>query len=186
MRSRFCEGLTLCRGHRPYHARKDRVGTWETSFGPQSLRRSRATAGRRGAEAAAEQARSRTSLVVPMKRPNKAVRSGGGGRGGKGARSEERRAATHAPGSVPDTARHRSRSPADRWRPNPRSRSTSGRSPVRESRTPGSVRGAASNRCPYRDWVPLGFPWIPLGFPWIERSRYRDGRGDGRVSGGME
>jgi hypothetical protein len=25
------------------------------------------------------------------------------------------------------------------------------KSPVRENRTPGSVRGASSNRCPYRD-----------------------------------
>src|SRR5271165_5680397 len=45
----------------------------------------RAAAGRRGAEAAVEQARSRTSLVVLAKRPNKAAMSGGGGRGGKGA-----------------------------------------------------------------------------------------------------
>ena len=32
-----------------------------------------------------------------------------------------------------------------------RSRPTSGKSPVRESRTPGSVRGAGRNPCPYRD-----------------------------------
>ena len=53
-----CEALSPCRGLRPHHARKDRVGTWETSSGPQSLWRSRAAAGRRGAEAAVEQARS--------------------------------------------------------------------------------------------------------------------------------
>ena len=53
-----CETLSPCRGLRPHHARKDRVGTWETSSGPQSLWRSRAAAGRRGAEAAVEQARS--------------------------------------------------------------------------------------------------------------------------------
>jgi len=35
--------------------------------------------------------------------------------------------------------------------PERRSRLTFDRSPVRESRTPGSVRGAASNRRPYRD-----------------------------------
>src|SRR5271165_45164 len=35
--------------------------------------------------------------------------------------------------------------------PEHRSRSTFGRSPVRESRTPGSVRGAGRNPCPYRD-----------------------------------
>ena len=61
--------------------------------------RCRATAGRRGAEAAVEQARSRTSLVVPMKHPNKAARSGGGGRGGKGARSE----GWQTVGGAPDT-----------------------------------------------------------------------------------
>src|SRR5271165_7492661 len=35
--------------------------------------------------------------------------------------------------------------------PEHRSRPTSGKSPVRESRTPGSVRGAGRNPCPYRD-----------------------------------
>ncbi len=30
------KGLSLCRGQRPHPARKDRVGTWETSSGPQS------------------------------------------------------------------------------------------------------------------------------------------------------
>ena len=34
-----------------------------------------------------------------------------------------------------------------------RSRPTFDRSPVRESRTPGSARGAASNRCPYRSTI---------------------------------
>jgi len=132
------------------------VGTWETSPGPQSLRRSRAAAGRRGAEAAVEQARSRTSLVVPMKRSNKAVRSGGGGRGGKGARSEGWRTTGDAPGAEPDKARP-CPSPASGSEMRGearvlRSRPTSGRSPVRESRTPGSVRGTGSNSCPYRDF----------------------------------
>jgi hypothetical protein len=36
------------------------------------------------------------------------------------------------------------------WRPHPRSRPTSDRSPVRESRTPGSVRGDRGNPVPYR------------------------------------
>jgi hypothetical protein len=35
--------------------------------------------------------------------------------------------------------------------PEGRSRSTRDRSPVRESRTPGSARGAGSNPRPYRD-----------------------------------
>ena len=41
----FCEALTLCRGRRPHHARKEAVGTWETSSGPQSRWRSRAVTG---------------------------------------------------------------------------------------------------------------------------------------------
>jgi hypothetical protein len=109
-----CEALSPCRGLRPHHARRDRVGTWETSSGPQSLWRFRAAAGRRGAEAAVEQARSRTSLVVPVKRPNKAARSGGGGRGGKGARSEGWQTTGDAPGTGPDQARRARRLPADR------------------------------------------------------------------------
>jgi hypothetical protein len=63
---------------------------------------------------------------------------------------------THAPDTEPDQAcppRHR---PAGRYcmgRPSPehRPRLTSGRSPVRESRTPGSARGAGGNSRPYRD-----------------------------------
>ena len=155
-----CEALSPCRGLRPHHARKDRVGTWETSSGPQSLWRSRAAAGRRGAEAAAEQARSWTSLVVPAKRPNKAAMSGGGGRGGKGARSAGWQTTGDAPGAEPDQASCTRRLPADRrcgaTSALARSRPTSGKSPVRESRTPGSVRGAGRNPCPYRDKVT---PW---------------------------
>ena len=133
-----CEALSPCRGLRPHHARKDRVGTWETSSGPQSLWRSRAAAGRRGAEAAAEQARSRTSLVVLAKRPNKAAMSGGGGRGGKGARSEGWQTTGDAPGAEPDQASCTRRLPADRrcgaTSALARSRPTSGKSPVRGAR----------------------------------------------------
>ena len=73
----------------------------------------------------------------------------------EGGRPEGRRAATHAPDSVPDTACNRSCEPADwgcmgRQSPEPRSRSTFGRSPVRESRTPGSARGGRGNPVPYR------------------------------------
>jgi hypothetical protein len=60
------------------------------------------------------------------------------------------------PDTVPDIA-GRSPPPCTNrsWmgRPNPECRSviTQERSPLRESRTVGSVRGVASNRCPYRD-----------------------------------
>src|SRR5271166_5120119 len=128
-----CEAPSPCRGLRPHHARKERVGTWE------DLVAIRAAAGRRGAEAAVEQARSRTSLVVLAKRPNKAATSGGGGRGGKGARSEGGQTTGDAPGAEPDQASCTRRLPADRrcgtTSALARSRPTSGKSPVRESRT---------------------------------------------------
>ena len=80
---------------------------------------------------------------------------GGGGRGAKEARSEEERIATHVPGSEPDEACHQSGSRTGRGsgdiKTHSRSRQTFGRSPVRESRSPGSVRGAVSNHRPYRD-----------------------------------
>ena len=79
----FCEALTLCRGRRPHHARKEAVGTWETSSGPQSRWRSRAVAGTLVGNPSGN-GWELDALVVPMKRPNKAVMSGGGGRGGKG------------------------------------------------------------------------------------------------------
>ena len=73
----------------------------------------------------------------------------------EGGRPEGRRAATHAPDSVPDTVCHRSCEPADwgcmgRQSPEPQSRWTFGRSPVRGSRTPGSARGGRGNPVPYR------------------------------------
>ncbi len=49
-----------------------------------------------------------------MKRPNKAARSGGGGRGGKGARSEGWQTAGGAPDAEPDQAHRAHRLPADR------------------------------------------------------------------------
>jgi hypothetical protein len=47
--------------------------------------------------------------------------------------------------------------------PEHRSRSTFGRSPLRESRTPGSARGAVRNHRPYRDIS-------------LDRAGYRDRR----------
>jgi len=79
----------------------------------------------------------------------------------EGGRPEGRRAATHAPDSVPDTVCHRSCEPADwgcmgRQSPEPQSRWTFGRSPVRGSRTPGSARGGRGNPVPYRYRASLG------------------------------
>src|SRR5271166_4612841 len=66
----------------------------------------------------------------------------------------------HAPDTEPDEVCHKRHPPADRnWmgRPSPecRSRLTSGKSPVRESRTPGSVGEVPGNRHLYPTTVDL-------------------------------
>jgi hypothetical protein len=78
----LCEALSLCRGLRPHHVRRDHVGTWETSPRPQPL----AVQGRDGKP----KRRSRRGkgeesdgVVVPVKRSNKAGMTCCGGRGGK-------------------------------------------------------------------------------------------------------
>jgi hypothetical protein len=74
----------------------------------------------------------------------------------EGGRSWGRQAATHAPDPEPDKACHRSGEPAGRGckghpGPEPRSRLTCDKSPVRENRTPGSVRGLSGNWQSCRD-----------------------------------
>ena len=69
----------------------------------------------------------------------------------EGGRSWGRQAATHAPDPEPDKSCHRSAEPAGRGcsgrsGPEPRSRLTCDKSPVRESRTPGSVGEVPGNR----------------------------------------
>ena len=79
----------------------------------------------------------------------------------EGARSEGWQTMGDAPGTGPEPASCARRLPADRrcgvTSALARSRPTFGGSPVRESRTPGSVRGAGSNPCPYRDRPIRGF-----------------------------
>ena len=143
----LCEGPSLHRGLRPVRAVKDRVGTWETSSCPQPPRRSRVGSGRRGAEAGSEGRRSSDGCIVPMK-PRTTLADRWGRRAWReGGRSKEGQGPTHAPDTEPESACHRRPAPTDRYwmgRPSPerRSRLTFGRSPVRESRTPGSARGA--------------------------------------------
>ena len=52
--------------------------------------------------------------IVLLKGSNKAVRSGGGERGGKGPGQEKWSMPKHAPDTAPDTACHRRHRPADR------------------------------------------------------------------------
>jgi len=89
--------------------------------------------------------------IVPMKPRTRPSDIGGGDGGGKATGRREGERQRGFPDTAPVTARHRSGKPTDWQRPYLPSRLTFDRSPVRESRSPGSVRGAASNRRPYRD-----------------------------------
>src|SRR5216683_5898177 len=100
-------------------------------------------------------------LIVPMKRSNKPVVNGGGGRGGKGpGRGEGQRqriSRTQCRNGMTLVSLTCGPELHGRHSPERRSRSTFGRSPLRESRTAGSVRGAVSNHRPYRDnWAGFG------------------------------
>ena len=93
--------------------------------------------------------------IVPMKPRTRPSDIGGGDGGGKATGRREGERQRGFPDTAPVTARHRSGKPTDWQRPYLPSRLTFDRSPVRESRSPGSVRGAASNRRPYRDQLIL-------------------------------
>jgi hypothetical protein len=74
----------------------------------------------------------------------------GGGGGGKGAGQGERGGAYQGPDTGPGHPCHTCPTAFGRHLRVP-ARQTRGRSPVRECRTPGSVRGVPGNRHPYRD-----------------------------------
>src|SRR5215831_6657913 len=88
--------------------------------------------------------------VVPMKPRTKPTTNRRRREWREGGRSKGRRAATHAPDSEPGPACHRRGEPTD-WRyvgcqaPYPRSRLTFDESPLRESRTVGSVGEVLGN-----------------------------------------
>ena len=149
-----CEDPSLRRGLGPHHARRERVGTWETSLRPQP---SLTVQGRGGKpRRRSRQGRSEESdgVVVPVKRSNKAGMTSRGRRGGKDpARKERKWTVTDSGLSAGPrlTSAALAHGPARWHRMVSRPRCTSERSPVRESRTPGSARGAGSNSRPYRN-----------------------------------
>ena len=144
-----CKAPTLCRGLRPHHVRRDHVGTWETSPCPQPPRAVQGRDGkprRRSRRGSGEES---DGVVVPVKRPNKAGVPSCGRRGGKDPARKE--GGWTRPDSGPSAGpRLKSTALAHGSAPGLRlecrSRCTSGRSPVRESRTPGSARGAGVTR----------------------------------------
>ena len=92
------------------------------------------------------------AVVVAAKPTNKSRATGGGVGGAKDSAREERERAKHAPDSAPGarvtgararTAKHHFALTS----------STLARSRMREFRTSGSVRGAASNGRPYRELI---------------------------------
>jgi hypothetical protein len=95
------------------------------------------------------------ALIVPMKRSNKPVMNGGGERGGKGRGRREgkrqRMSRTRCRNGMSPMSLACGSELHGPHSPDSRSRPTFGRSPVRESRTPGSARGAMRNHRRYRD-----------------------------------
>src|SRR2546430_5562277 len=100
----LCEVLTPCRGQRPHHVQKDRIGTWDISCLAalvECLLRRRSASGRRGAVADDERSRE----VGPRHSSREAgeqsgaIRSGVGG--AKGRDQGECRPTKHAPDSEP-------------------------------------------------------------------------------------
>src|SRR5689334_6266934 len=150
------EAPSLRRGRRPHHAGTERVGTWETSGRPQPPWRSRVWAGSSIERSRSGRPEGSDGCVVPTKPRTMPIRIGGGDGGGKAAGRREgeprRMPRTQCRNRhVPEAASLRTGTEGAAQAPAPRSRSTSDRSPVRESRTPGSARGAGREARPYRD-----------------------------------
>ena len=163
----ICEVLSLRRGLGPHHARREHVGTWETSLRPQPSLTVQGRDGKPRRRSRQGRGEESDGVVVPVKRPNKAGMTSGGGRGGKDpARKEREWTATDSGLSVGPslTSAALARGSAHWHRPMSRSRCTSGRSPVRESRTPGSARGAGSNSRPYRNSHDRSLSRVPTLF----------------------
>src|SRR5258708_9023623 len=110
----------------------------------------RSASGRRGVEADEARAGEVRPLHSSTEAGEQTWATGGGAGGAKGEDQGEHGRATH----VPDTAPGKRVPEARLWTRScswDSSLTTRGGSPVRESRPPGSVRGASSNGCPYRD-----------------------------------
>src|SRR6266404_2640084 len=125
-------------------------GNREISYLAASEVMERSASGRRGVEADEARAGEVRPLHNSIEADEQTWATGGGVGGAKGEDRGKHGRATHVPDTAPDKrvpeARLCTRSCS--WAS---SLTTRGGSPVRESRPPGSVRGASSNGCPYRD-----------------------------------
>ena len=145
------EVLSLRRGPGPRHVRREHAGTWETSLRPQPSSTDQGHDGKPRRPSRQGSSEESDGVVVPVRRLNKAGMTRGAGRGGKDPARGEREWTVTDPGLSAGpclTSAALAHGPAHGHRVVSRSRWTSGRSPVRESRTPGSARGAGSNSRP--------------------------------------
>src|SRR5260221_7005902 len=110
----------------------------------------RSASGRRGVEADEVRAGEVRPLHNSIEADEQTWATGGGVGGAKGEDRGKHRRATHVPDTAPDKRVPEARLCTRSCSGNS-SLTTRGGSPVRESRPPGSVRGASSNGCPYRD-----------------------------------
>src|SRR5260221_9022391 len=110
----------------------------------------RSASGRRGVEADEARAGEVRPLDNSIEADEQTWATGGGVGGAKGEDRGKHRRATHVPDAAPDKGVPEARLCTRRcsW---DSSLAPRGGSPVGESRPPGSVRGASSNGCPYRD-----------------------------------
>src|SRR5260221_9487756 len=110
----------------------------------------RSASGRRGVEADEVRAGEVRPLHNSIEADEQTWATGGGVGGAKGEDRGKHRRATHVPDTAPDKRAPEARlcTRSCSWNS---SLTTRGGSPVRESRPTGSVRGASSNGCPYRD-----------------------------------
>ena len=153
-----CGALTPCRGLRPHHARKDRVGTWEISRLTTGHWPPWSASGRLSEPKPMMHGREKSGLaVVTMKPGNKAgkppaelvePRAGAEGNASQQSmrRAQNRESVSHA---LVRIRQAKTASPSN----------TRGGSRMRESRLYGSVRGALSNGRPYR----VGWPCPKFG-----------------------
>jgi len=179
------EVLTLCRGRRPAHARRERAGTWEISGSPAiAMMRSRAAPGNpmREMSRRCTVLRSRAHAQYRGSRRTRPVE-------GPAAEAVEGRRDGQGEGRQPDTTRTLCRVYRVTWtavptcrccmgRPSPDARHViiQGGNRMRESRESGSVRGARGNPRPYRarSISRSAFVWVaPCGRPQPEPPRGR-------------
>src|SRR5258705_5950162 len=99
----LCEVLAPCRGRRPHHVQKDRIGSWDISWLTTGHVPTWSASGRRGA--VADDARTREVELrhssCEADEQGGAIRCGAGG--AKGGGRGEGGPARHAPGAVPGT-----------------------------------------------------------------------------------